>query len=408
MMTRVGNPRGYDFSALVCVLAAALVGCSNRVDLGASLSPPEPVTNEHELAAQTTNLARVGASQISSLAIDGEFLYFAAAPAPAYPSLWRCRKSDCWATLVTIAGADGSEYSPVLGLHAGRLGWRNGMCDAPDCVNRLSLGFPIWDERFGYFFDDTVASIYRCEIADCIVGTGFNRAWRGTLVASRAQPRYFTRAEDRLYWLDVVEGITRARVDGMTPAERLSLSNATEWTTSRAGLQLAGDVTVIDLELDGAYVYAALNVSNPNADARLGCDPCTPGIAIARWQYATPGAAREWVLMNDADLTDLIHLKVFGGEVIWGSADGNLWSCLANDCSASKRQIGVRDAMSKVAPFPSSDPSRVDLIQPDFELIAVDEQAIFWLSVPCYPHHGDCSVTGTVDWTLKRTPRIAQ
>jgi hypothetical protein len=161
-------------------------------------------------------------------------------------------------------------------------------------------------------------------------------------------------------------------------------------------------------ELDGAYIYAALNLSNQNANATLGCDTCTPGIAIARWQHATPGAAREWVLMHDADLTDLIHLRVFDGEVIWGTANGNLWSCLANDCSASKRQIGVDDAMSKVAPVPPTDPSRVDWVSPELQFIAVDEQAIFWLSAPCNPKYLECSNSGSGDWTLKRTPRIAQ
>lgn|GEM_PF-2803411 len=413
-MTRIEDLDGCDSATLARVLsltAALLVGCASEVDLGGSVSPPDPVSDPHELSAQTTNLAQVNAHDFSSLAIDGEFLYFSSGGSASGYRLWRCRKSDCWTTLVGIASLDSPWSLPALGLNGGRLGWPNGMCDAPDCANRVSFGFPIWDRRFGYWFDGLTDSIYRCEIPNCFVGTGVNKTWsHSSLVASRAQPTDFKLAADRLYWLDLIEGITRASTDGATPAERLSLGPVTEWTASRAGLQLdgAGDVTVIDIELDGAYVYAALKVGNQNANATLGCDTCAAGIAIARWQHASPGAAREWVLMNDEDLTDLSHLRVYGGEVIWGSANGNLWSCLASDCATSKRQIGVNDATFKVAPLPPVDRSRADLLQPQAQFIAVDEQAIFWLSVPCNPTLLECAPTGSRNWTLKRTPRIAQ
>lgn len=413
-MNRVQNREGYAPRSWVRSLsfaAALVVGCGSQVDLGNSVSSPGPVNNEQERAAQTTNLANVTTSEFSSLVVGGEFLYFGTSRFSTR-RLWRCKKSDCWNTLVTIAnGTDAFEdFVPRLGLSGGRLGWMGGMCDAPDCTNRVSFSFRIWDERFGYWFNGDDSAIYRCDLANCLAGTGDHQVYRGSLVASRAEPTDFRLAESQLYWLDLVEGVMRAHVDGATPAERLSLGSVTEWTSSRARLQLDGgaDVKVIDLEVDGAYVYAALNVGTQSAKATLGCETCTPGIAIARWQHSTPGVAREWVLMNDVDLTGLSHLRVFGGEVVWGTDSGNLFGCLANDCPKSKRQIGVQEVTSKVAPILPVDLSRADRLPPEGQYVAIDEQAIYWLSARCNPQRAECSTTGAGDWTLKRTPRIVR
>src|SRR6478735_743889 len=103
MMTRVGFLDCYRYRSVARVLsfgAALVVGCGSDVDLGRSVSPPGPVSNEHELAAQTTNLVQVNTRGFSSLAIDGEFLYFTTSGFLIENRIWRCRKSDCWATLV--------------------------------------------------------------------------------------------------------------------------------------------------------------------------------------------------------------------------------------------------------------------------------------------------------------------
>jgi len=402
MMNRIGNTAGNGsrFLGLVLSVTAILaVGCTGHVDLGGAVSRPDPISDDRELASQTTNLAKVKAPLVSSLAIDENFLYFIAGGAPAQPlPLWRCRKSDCWDTLTIVASHYGDRASSHhLSLNAGRLGSAGLLCDAPGCENRIGGPFEIWDESFGYWFDRDLGFIYRCELADCRTGTVAHPLLKRTLVASRAEPRDFNLADEQLYWVDGIEGTMRTKVDGSTPAERLTLGNVTAWTSSRAGLQLAGDVTVIDIELDGPYIYAALRFRNQNANQVLGCDSCAPGIAVARWQRSAAGAPREWVLMNDADVTDLIHLRVFGGEVIWGTANGNLWSCVADHCSVSKRQIGVDDATSKVIP------KTIALPSVEWQFVAVDEQAIFWLSVPCDPEVLECSQS----WTLKRTPRIA-
>jgi hypothetical protein len=266
------------------------------------------------------------------------------------------------------------------------------MCDAPDCTNRVSDTFEVWDESFGYWFDFDHFSLYRCKLSDCSA--------EKTLVASsislQKRPRDVTLADDRIYWAIAGEGIMRARVDGSTRAERLTLGSVTEWTTSRLGQEFSSDVTVIDLAMDGPFVYGALRVGNQNANQTLGCDTCKPGIAVARWQYSAAGGAREWILKGDADVADLVHMRVFGGEVVWGTATGNLWSCVADRCSTSKRQIGVEDAWVR-----SSQPER-------FDSLALDEQSIFWLSVPCSPNSLECTDNGRRDWTLKRTPRIPQ
>src|SRR4051812_7409492 len=89
-MNRVGSLASYArrswARALSCALAL-VVGCGSEVDLGRSVSPPGPLSNEFERAAQTTNLVNVTAGSFSSLAIDGEFLYFTS----SRRKLWRCR-----------------------------------------------------------------------------------------------------------------------------------------------------------------------------------------------------------------------------------------------------------------------------------------------------------------------------
>jgi hypothetical protein len=188
----------------------------------------------------------------------------------------------------------------------------------------------------------------------------------------------------------------RAGKDGQKAPERLTLGASTEWTSSPSSADFSSDVTVLDMEMDGPYVYAALRLGNQNANRTLDCATCKPGEAIARWRYSEDGRAREWVLSNDPALTGLVHLRVFGGELVWGTITGELWSCVADRCSDSKRQIGVEDAS---ATFPRSRGFA-------FDSLAMDERAIFWLSVPCWPGSFDCSPEGHRVWTLKRTPRI--
>jgi len=389
------------------IAALVAVGCGGHVDLGRSApsGTPPPVTDDHELNAQTTNLATVDAALLSSLAIDDEFLYFTSRLLGGEAKLWRCQKANCLATLAVI-------YSPRfvdeygLRLFTRRLGWQQRagygyalddveMCDAPDCNGpHLVPGakFEIWDEDFGYWFDSKNASLDRCPLSNCATGNT-------VLASSLPTPETaldFALADGRVYW-SIDEGILRASVDGSKAAERLTLGKVTEWTSSRLDQESSSDVTVVDMELDGPYVYAALRIGNQNANQTLDCDSCRPGIAVARWRSSQDGAAREWVLSNDADLADLLSLRVFGGEMVWGTAGGELWSCLADRCSTSKRQIGIQNARSVFAP-----------VRQPLDFVAIDEQAIFWLSVPCLPTSWDCISNSSPLWTLKRTPRIPQ
>ncbi|HET7544848.1 MAG TPA: hypothetical protein VFK05_33505 [Polyangiaceae bacterium] len=396
---------GSRFRELVlCVATLVAVGCGGHVDLGRSApsGSPEPVTNERELAAQTENLVTVESTEMSSLAIDGDFLYFISWVVDNSPKLWRCQKSNCSATLSVVANPL-SEAETELRLNANRLGWQRlnydgntpglDMCDVPDCQSRHSLtgaNFVSWDESLAYGFNDDYSSLYRCPLSGCSAGK--------TLLASSlsGRPADFSLFDGRLYW-SIDEGIVRASVDIPSPAERLSLGNVTEWTPATSGQESPSDVSVLDMELDGPYVYAALRVGNQNANETLGCDACKAGIAVARWQHSASGATREWVLANDADLAGLHHLRVFGGEMVWGTNTGDLWSCAADRCSTSKRQIGIEDASSHFG-----------LVRAQMDYVAMDEQSIFWLSVPCWPRDFYCNPNPNARavWTLKRTPRI--
>lgn len=399
-----GSCRAKRLSAVAALVA---VGCGGYVDLGHSMptGTPPAVTDESELNAQTTNLVALDVTGVSSIALDGEFLYFGSWRAGASENkLWRCQKSNCLATLSVIAN---EVYAEALQLNANQLGWPldDGnkssleICDIPDCKNRhlAAAKFDFWEEDAGYWFEWSSASIYRCSLPDCAAGKtalASSLPIRRNAPVGHAVPRDFTVAEGQLYW-SLEETIMRVGKDGQKAPERLTLGPSTEWTGSPSSADFESDVTVLDMEMDGPYIYAALQLGNQNANTTLGCDTCKPGVAIARWRYSEDGRAREWVLSNDPALTRLVHLRVFGGELVWGTITGELWSCVADRCSDSKRQIGVEDASSS---FPRTWGF-------EFDSLAMDESAIFWLAVPCQPVVLDCSLTGPV-WTLKRTPRL--
>lgn len=376
-----------------CMLSACLVlACSGRVDLGRAAvgSRPEPSTNEIEAAAKTTGLVKVNAIFVSGLAVDESQLYLTSLAHNESDSyyLQRCRKSDCWRSLTSIARLGW----PILGIesNARQLGWVNEdglqLCHAPDCrdvevVQGATFqdgwsGPYVWDLDFTYWFLNSDRAIYRCSLPNCASGP--------ESVASNAWALYITLVGDQLYWLDETYGILRTATDGTTHPEQLTLQEQTAWVPLSPEIPDTREYSVRDITLEGAFIYAALAAGDWGANG-LSSTNGTPGIELARWRYAEAGAPRELVLTADPTFDSCTFMRVFDGEVVWGTGDGNLWSCLAKNCAASKRQFGVD--------------GNVDYGRS----MASDEAYIYWLSARCNAN----SNCGDV-WNIKRTPRIPQ
>lgn len=64
-------------------------------------------------------------------------------------------------------------------------------------------------------------------------------------------------------------------------------------------------------------------------------------IDLVRWRFNEPGTPRELLLSADSSLNDFKLMNAFDDEVVWATANGDVWSCLASDCAATKRQLGV-------------------------------------------------------------------
>lgn len=378
------------------ILSACLaLACSGRIDLGgaATGAPPEPNSSEVEAAAQTTGLMKVNAILVTGLVVDRTYLYLkslANAESDSY-YLQRCRKSDCWRSLTSIARLGWPKGGTQLNV--GQLGWVNDLglqlCHAPECRDvELVQGATFapswsvvfaWDQGYAYWFLQPDHSIYRCSLPNCASGP--------ELVASNAWALDMTLVGEQLYWLDYEYGILRITSDGKTQPEQLTLQQQTAWVPLRVELATTPGPSVFAIAIEGPFIYAALVVdeswkSSPSSRPFAGTD-------LVRWRYADAGAQRELLLTADATFDSSMFMRVFDGEVVWGTSDGNLWSCLAENCAATKRQFGVD--------------GNVDYGRS----IASDEQYIYWLSGKL---SGKCEATGTCPdvWNVKRTPRIPQ
>jgi hypothetical protein len=371
------------------LIAGLALGCSGRVDLGgdATGEPPDPTTSEVETAAQTTNLMKMNALFVSGLALDGEYLYLASVAndeSDAY-YLQRCKKSDCWRSLTSIARLSWPQMA--VALNVGQVGWVNEeglqLCHTPDCRDiEVFQGVTfdagsnspfVWDHEYVYWYLYRDRAIYRCSQPHCDSGP--------ELVASHARALDMKLVGDQLYWLDEAYGILRAATNGSAKPEQLTSAEQTTWVPLSLELPATWRQCVLDIAIDVPFIYAALpqqeQCSN-GANSTL-----SRPINLVRWRYTEAGAARELLLTNDATFDGCTFIEVFDGEVVWGTSEGNLWSCLAEDCVATKRQFGV----DGVAEYGNS--------------IVADEQYVYWLSAQC-----DNTETSAGACNLKRTPRI--
>lgn len=136
------------------------------------------------------------------------------------------------------------------------------------------------------------------------------------------------------------------------------------------------------MKVDGPWLYVL--VERPRVWASDGsCTGCALDYDLARWRYAEDGADREWVILDDVTFDQGYFRGVFDGEVVWSAPDNGLWSCLADACAATKRQIGIGGTISVA------------------KSVIADDQFLYWTSTDCIDGR-ECGP----EWTVKRTPRI--
>ncbi len=373
------------------LLQAFSWGCGGQVDLGGGgppqALPPEPAQNGAEVAAGTVGLARFAADFVTGLAADGTNLYLLdhVYLDQVYPSSYvhRCQAADCWSTwtlLHSFAG-DATDFE----LQGNRLGWANKsqglqLCRVPECGNIeiangvaievTSLDTVTWDDDFVYFYLYSDSSIYRCSLADCHSTL--------TLLTDGVVSAHKIVVSDEFLYMLASGNILRLAKDGSSAPDQLALEGPTAWEPL-PGDTLASPNRIAGFAVDGPWIYAVLGKELVSC-AGLGC---YESAQLVRWRHSAPGAAREllatYVAPPDSSLWSL------DGELVWVSADDIQWSCLADDCAATTRQLGSIGIFGRGG------------------YVAGDADYIYWLSTAC----PDTGCPQMANWNLKRTPRIA-
>lgn len=384
-----------------CLCLSMSVACSGRVDLGASATAksPDPISNSVEMDAKTTNLVRLDTYYVGSLAVDDTYLYLASTSAqdPSSYYLQRCNKSDCLNTLATLRSA-GTAHEGVR-LYAGLLGWNGDqgfqLCHAPNCADPnvvegmvtepgQNLMPAVWDDEVILWPMPQDRAIYGCEVPHCSSGP--------KLVASQTSATDLTLADQDLYWIESGRSLLRTAKNGGQPTERLTLGQQVTWEPFIPQIPDSAVCDARHLEVDGPWVYATMS-ARTSGDCGSPCQACDSGIDLARWRRDEVGGESEWLMVDDANFDRADFIRGFDREVVWGGYNGNRWSCLAEDCAATKRQFGVngfRDASRRgLSYFP-----------------VADDRFIYWLSTPSVDNLGAQLQLRT--WNLKRTPRLGR
>src|SRR5690349_19748446 len=87
---------------VTALFVAGVAGCGQRVDLGGP-SPDPPATDLDGGPPTTLYQFHEGLDGCAGVVVDGEYLYLSTRD-PDGPSVHRCRKGNCAATLTRVAG----------------------------------------------------------------------------------------------------------------------------------------------------------------------------------------------------------------------------------------------------------------------------------------------------------------
>ena len=342
------------------LLMACAVGCGARVDLGGSPPTPPPDTGPADDGSAATLLRfndTVGGCV--GVGVDDNHLYFTTyergdAGSPI-PSVHRCRKADCAATLTRVA------RPPCANCYYNRIervgdrigfattpsemgGWFHiAACTPPDCsdLQRVVGEFTALDSvAFGdghvYFSISSDNTIYGCGFPSCTEGprSFVPGSWSDQLATTG----------EWVYWIERAETggtVKRKRRDGTSAAEALDLG-AVLRPLGDGGTGLNGTVAHRIAAQDG-WLYAL--VSN-EGDPEIACGKGFGACVIARWPDDALGKPRELVYRSAVPIsqspgpidTSQSRIRLFDGRLVF--AVEQAYSCDPANCSATLRPHG--------------------------------------------------------------------
>jgi hypothetical protein len=295
--------RGFFFAA---VMATCSSGCGGEVNLGGKSSdtwPGDGKTVEGPHAVETELVHQLFPPFLSShtLAVAGDYVYFAGWENSVHPALHRCRKTSCRTTVEGLANTSDlihslQVYEQRLAVAAGRdTQWLGSYAlpsasDKQVVVDNLpSLGGgldPLFHGGFVYWSLPQDGAIYRCALPACAGGPERMGSWHNDA--------WLSGEGDLIFWLQGDGFIHRAAQFGGSPAQRLladqTLSEAAAGDELDPSREKAGLIATSQGEL-----YACLQ----STGSRCGCNPTLSSgsdcvASVVRWPVA--GGARETIV----------------------------------------------------------------------------------------------------------------
>jgi hypothetical protein len=345
-------PSRTHLRAIGALLIAFALGCGDRVDLGGPPPPPPPDAGTSDDGSARTLFRfsdKVGGC--IGVGVDDNHLYFSTpeqGDAGPIPSVHRCRKTDCAATLTRVARPPCANcYYTRIERSGDRIGFTTtyseeiggfahiAACTPPDCsdlqmvtgefASLNGVAFAGSQVYFGVGGDNT---IYGCGFPSCPEGP---RSFvRGTLSGELATTREW------VYWVNnrSRSNVSRKRRDGSSEPEALDLG-AVLGPEADGGIGSKAAIVAQSIAAHDGWLYALVaSTSDPD----IACAPPGGACVIARWPDDALGKPREIVYKSAAPINrGIVHtpIRILGGLLVFTVEQG--YSCDPADCTATLR-----------------------------------------------------------------------
>jgi hypothetical protein len=330
------------------LLVASAIGCGSRVNLGGPSSPP-PGT---DLDSGTPTTLYQFEGDCGDVSVDDEYIYFSTRQANT-PSVYRCRKANCAATIIRIAGRFCSQCFGVrISLAGDRLVLIEGesigstrvsrleTCTKPECQDRRLLfdNFPAAeyfavDSQRVLWSADSDRTIYECRLPACAGGP----LVFATMSTARSQ---LDVNSEWAYWIGPRGRVVRRRKDGSSATEALDLGAVLSLADGDAG---APTTFASEIAVDDSW----LALPSERDGGATGCnlnEICT----IMRWPIDVLGGPREIIFWSNADIGHQGNsLRIFDGELFFAS--DQTYSCEVTACMSTLRPFGSLDPRGGIA-----------------------------------------------------------
>jgi hypothetical protein len=339
------------------VLMACALGCGGRVDLGGSPVTPPPDAGPPDDRSAATLLRFDDPPRVCiGVGVDDTNLYFSTYDQDG-PSVHRCRKTECAATLTHVARApcascnygriervgDRIGFAAIPGVDIGGLA-QIAACTPPACsdlrrtagdfADMPSAAFAGSDVYFSISQDNT---IYRCGFPSCPEGPrAFVRgSWSDQLATTR----------EWVYWIDRALGggmVKRKRIDETSAPEVLDLG-AVLGPATDTGTGPTGTTVVHRIAAQDGWLYGLVASTT---DPDIACTQPNTACVIARWPDDALGKPRELVYKSTVPIshgpsaTDSlgISIRIVDSHLVFAVAQLEQgFSCDPVNCAATLR-----------------------------------------------------------------------